>query len=67
MAETTAQQPVRRRLSLRLDLAVGDADDAAAALERVLGALRADDRVYLVDPAAIGEPRPDDRPFTIWA
>ncbi|HEV6955709.1 MAG TPA: hypothetical protein VKY86_20885 [Promicromonospora sp.] len=53
-------------LSLRLDLATSGADDAAAALERVLAALRPGDRVYLVSPG-VPEPRPDDRPFTIWA
>jgi hypothetical protein len=54
-------------LSLHLDLAVTDADDAAAALERVLGVLEPADRIYLVGRPEAAEPRADDRPFTIWA
>lgn len=54
-------------LSLHLDLAVTDADDATAALERILDVLEPGDRVYLVGRADAAEPRVDDRPFTIWA
>lgn len=54
-------------LSLRLDLAVADADDAAAALERILDVLQPGDRLYLVGRPGTAEPRVDDRPFTIWA
>jgi hypothetical protein len=54
-------------LSLRLDLAVTDADDAAAALERILDVLQPGDRLYLVGRLGTAEPRVDDRPFTIWA
>lgn len=63
-----APLPVRAGiLSLHLDLAVGDPDDAAAALERILDALRPGDRVSLVGPPGATERRVDDRPFTIWA
>lgn len=63
-----ARVAVRQRvLSLHLDLVVTDADDATAALERVVGVLQPDDRVYLVGPPGAAEPRADDRPFTIWA
>ncbi len=54
-------------LSVHLDLAVTDADDAADALDRVVGALRPGDRVYLVGQPQGAEPRADDWPFTIWA
>ncbi|MDR7383591.1 hypothetical protein [Promicromonospora iranensis] len=54
-------------LSLHLDLAVTDDEDAAATLERVLCALRPGDRVSVVGPPEGAEPRVDDRPFTIWA
>jgi hypothetical protein len=54
-------------LHLRLDLAVTDDADAAAALERILGVLGPGDRVYVVGPPDAAEPRFDDRPFTIWA
>ena len=63
-----ASGPVRPRLlSVHLDLVVTDADDAADALDRVHGALRPGDRVYLVGHPEDAEPRADDRPFTIWA
>jgi hypothetical protein len=63
-----AQAPTRQGvLSLHLDLVVADADGAAAALERVVGVLQPDDRVYLAGRPGAAEPRVDDRPFTIWA
>jgi hypothetical protein len=63
-----AREPVRPgTLSVYLDLVVADADDATAALDRVVGVLRPGDRVYLVGPSEAAEPRVDDRPFTIWA
>jgi hypothetical protein len=68
LREPEAPAPARQGiLSLHLDLVVTDDDDAAAALERVLGALRPGDRVYVAGPPEAPEPRVDDRPFTIWA
>jgi hypothetical protein len=66
--EPQASGPVEPRvLSVHLDLVVTDADDAADALDRVHGALRRGDRVYLVGQPEAADPRADDRPFTIWA
>lgn len=63
-----ARTPVRPGvLSLHVDLVIRGDDDAAAALERILGVLQPGDRVYLVGPPGGAEPRVDDRPFTIWA
>ncbi|WP_369370133.1 hypothetical protein AB1046_15135 [Promicromonospora sp. Populi] len=63
-----AREPVRPGIiSVQLDLVVTDADDAAAALDRVAGVLRPGDHAYLVDRPEAADPRVDDRPFTIWA